>query len=92
MVNDLILQILIFAYASVGIISTIGYFPTIKDLYKHKRKSANINSYILWNLASGITFLYALFILSDLLLRIITGLNFACCVLILVLSLRLRNI
>lgn len=88
--GDLILQILIFAYASVGIIATIGYFPTIKDLYHHKRKSANINSYIIWILASGITFLYAMFILSDLLLRIITGLNFACCALILILSLRLK--
>lgn len=88
--KELLLQILIVCYASVGIIATIGYWPTIKDLYLHKKQSVNITSYVIWALASGITFLYALFILSDLLLRIITGLNFASCALILILSVNLK--
>ncbi|MBS3073431.1 hypothetical protein J4465_01385 [Candidatus Pacearchaeota archaeon] len=88
MVN-LLLQILIFAYASVGIIATIGYIPTIKDLWFHKKMSANISSYIIWTFCSAITFLYALLIISDLLLEIVTGLNFACCAIILILSILL---
>lgn len=78
-------QILIFAYASVGVIATIGYIPTIKDLWMHKKMSANISSYAIWTLCSGITFSYSLFILSDLLFRIVSGLNFACCAIILLL-------
>ena len=58
-------QLLIIAYASTGIVATIGYFPTIKDLWIHKRKSANIASYIIWTITTGIAFLYSLFILPD---------------------------
>ncbi len=83
------LTTIVFLYAVIGIISTIGYFPTIKDLL-HKKKSANIHSYIIWTLSGFIAFLYALFIISDLLLEIITGLNFASCAVILVLALRLK--
>ncbi len=44
--KEILLQILIFAYASVGIIATIAYWPTMKDLYHHKKPSAsNYNSY-----------------------------------------------
>jgi hypothetical protein len=87
--TNLLLQILIFAYASVGVVATIGYIPTIKDLWHHKKMSANISSYIIWTLTSGITFLYALFILPDMLFRIVSGLNFTCCAIILILSLSL---
>ena len=86
----LLLQLLIVAYASVGVVATIGYLPTIKDLYFRKKMSANISSYIIWTACSGTAFLYSLFILPDLLFRIVSGLNFACCALILILSLRLK--
>ncbi len=89
--TELFLTLLIIAYASVGVIATIGYIPTIKDLWIHKRKSANISSYIIWTLCAGITFLYALFILQDLLVRIVTGANFVCCAVILILSIRLKQ-
>jgi len=86
---ELLLRLLIWAYATVGIISTVGYIPTIKDLYHHKRKSANIDSYAIWTVSSAITLLYSLFILPDLLFQIVSGLNFVCCALILGLSIRL---
>ncbi len=76
-----LLIILSFLYASTGIVATIGYLPTIKDLLKRK-KSANISSYIVWTFCSLISFLYALIIVSDLLLEIVTGLNFLSCLLI----------
>ena len=83
-------QLLIIAYACVGIIVAIGYLPTIKDLWIHKKKSANITSYIIWTITTGIAFLYSLFILPDLLFRIVSGLNFVCCSVILLLSIRLK--
>jgi len=88
--KNLFLQILIIAYACVGIVATIGYFPTIKDLLIHKKKSANVNSYIVWTICASITFLYSLFILNDWLVRIVTGLNFASCAVVLILSLKLK--
>jgi len=84
---DVLLQILIIAYACAGVVATIGYWPTIKDLYFHRKKSANTSSYIIWTLCSGITFLYSLFILPDLLFRIVSGLNFMSCAIILAIRL-----
>jgi hypothetical protein len=89
--KELLLQILIVCYAFVGVMVVVGYWPTIRDLYHHKKKGANIKSYVIWTLTSAISFLYALFILSDLLLRIVVGLNFASCALVLLLSINLRN-
>jgi hypothetical protein len=87
----LLLQILTILYGICGVISIIGYFPTIKDIYKHKLLSANILSYVLWTFTTGITFLYGLFILDDLLFRIVSGMNFSACAIVLILSLALKN-
>jgi uncharacterized protein with PQ loop repeat len=86
---DLPLKIILFLYAGTGIVAAIGYLPTIKDLY-HKKPSANINSYIVWTLCAGISFLYAIMVISDLLLEIITGLNFLFCAVILILAIKLK--
>jgi len=85
----IITAIIAFLYAGTGIIATIGYIPTIRDLTK-KIASANIHSYIIWTSCASITFLYALLVISDLLLEIVTGLNFASCATILILALRLK--
>ncbi len=87
---EILLQLLIIVYAGTGVIATIGYIPTIKDLWIHKKKSANITSYIIWTFCAGSAFSYALFVLQDLLVRIVTGLNFVSCLVILVLALRLN--
>lgn len=86
---EFILTIIAFLYASTGIIATIGYLPTIKDLIR-KIANANIHSYIIWTFCSCITFLYALLVISDLLFEIVTGLNFASCAIILILALKLK--
>ena len=88
--TEILLQILILAYAIVGVVATIGYIPTIKDLWLHKKMSANVNSYLIWTVCSGITVLYSLFILPDLLFQIVSGLNFVSCALILLLSIVLK--
>ncbi|OGE19332.1 hypothetical protein A3J19_03695 [Candidatus Daviesbacteria bacterium RIFCSPLOWO2_02_FULL_41_8] len=89
--KEILLQALIVAYAGVGIVGFIGYWPTIKDLYYFRKPSANISSYTLWTIASGIAFLYSLFILPDLLFRIVSGLNFGACALVLFLSIRIKK-
>ncbi len=88
--DSVLLKIIIFAYASTAVIATIGYIPTITDLWLHKKKSANISSYVIWTVSSGISFLYALFILPDVLFQIVSGLGFLSCLFILVLSVILK--
>ncbi len=84
-----ILVIISFLYASTGVVATIGYLPTIKDLIKGKL-SANVSSYIIWTTCAFITFVYSLFVISDLLLEIVTGLNFLSCLIIWILAWRLK--
>jgi hypothetical protein len=85
--SELLLKILIFAYAATGIVSTIGYIPTMRDLLHHKKMSANALSYIIWSITSAIGLLYAIFILPDFLFIMVSALSFVCCAIILVLSL-----
>ena len=89
--KELLLNVLIVAYGGTGIVALVGYWPTIKDLYHHKKASANTSSYMLWTATGGITFLYAMFILPDLLLRIVTGINFVACLTVLILSIGLSR-
>lgn len=89
--KELLLQLLIITYAATGIIGLVGYWPTLQDLYRHKKPSANISSYILWSSTGGIGFLYSMFILSDLLLRIVSGINFFACITVLALSVSLNK-
>ena len=84
--KELFMQGLTISYALAGIICCIAYFPTIRDLYLHKKQSANITTYILWTITALITLLYSFFILHDILFRIISAANFVFCGLILYLS------
>ncbi len=88
--NELLLHLLSIAYGATGIIATIGYIPTMKDLYIHKKKSANINSYIIWTICSLIVVLYSIFILPDFLFITVSILNFVSCFIIFILSIRLK--
>jgi len=89
--QEILLRILTVAYACVAIVATLGYVPTIKDLYHHKKASANIYSYVLWSATSGVTFLYSIFILNDTLFRAVSGVNFLACAIVLLLSVRLAT-
>jgi hypothetical protein len=89
--KDFLLHALIIAFASIVLVDLIAYWPTIKDLYYRKKPSANITSFFLWTVTSLIAFLYSLFILSDLLLRIVSGAELVACSSILFLSLRLKR-
>ncbi|MBI2589018.1 hypothetical protein HYW35_02340 [Candidatus Saccharibacteria bacterium] len=89
--KEILKQTLILAYAGVGVVGLIAYWPTIKDLYHHQKPSANVSSYAIWTATSGTGFLYSLFILPDLLFRIVSGINFGACALVPFLSIRLKN-
>ena len=69
--KELFLEGVTISYAFAGIICCIAYFPTIRDLYLHKKQSANTTTYILWTITALITLLYSFFILPDTLFRII---------------------
>jgi hypothetical protein len=87
---NLLLNILSVFYAATGVAATIGYFPTIKDLLRGKMSSNN-HSYIIWATCGLIVFLYSLFILPDPLFIMVSGLNFICCALILILGLSIKQ-
>lgn len=89
--KEIVLYVIAIAYAGTGITGIVAYWPTIKDLYHHKKPSANVDSYILWTATGGIAFLYSLFILPDPLFIIVSGLNFGACALVLFLSVNLKN-
>ena len=88
--EEIFLKILTAAYACVGIISAIGYWPTIKDVYFHKKPSANISTYAVWTLTSGISLLYGTFILNDFFFRFVAGVGFVCCFTVLILTINLK--
>ena len=88
--KELLLQSLVIIYGITGIIGIVAYLPTIKDLFKGKA-SANVMSYLIWTTTAGIGFLYSLFILSDNLLRIVLGLNFLSCLIVLILRIKIKK-
>lgn len=88
--EDILLTLLISAYAITGIVDIIAYWPTIKDLYYYKKPSANFRSYFIWAITSFIAFMYSLFILQDLLFRIVSGMFFSANLCVLFLILRLK--
>ncbi len=88
--EGIFLQLMTIAYASVGVLSKIGYWPTIKDLYWHKKPSANINTYALWTMTTAVVLLYAALIIDNFWFRVVAVLDFMFCLTILSLSLHLK--
>ncbi|MBP9718650.1 hypothetical protein KBD59_05140 [Candidatus Gracilibacteria bacterium] len=89
--NNTLLDLLSAAYATVSFIGLIAYWPTIKDLYHHKKASANISSYVMWTSGYVITLLYSIFVLPDLLFQIVTLVNLVACATVLFLSIALSK-
>jgi len=88
--NALLISITIL-YAIAGVITIFGYMPTIKDLLNRK-DSANAESYLIWTICAAVSLLYVVVFISDLLLTILTALNFVSCLIILILDLNLKII
>lgn len=88
--SEVSIYILTFLYGLGGIITFIGYFPTIRDLW-HEKESANMNTYLIWTGTMIIASLYGLFILKDIPFIIVTNLNLTACSIILFLEIRFRQ-
>jgi len=88
---EFFLEIIKVAYGLVGVIGFAAYLPTIKDLYLHKKPSANVHSYYLWTLGTLIAMLYSFFILEDFLFRLVSTINFIACFVTLILIIGLSN-
>ena len=86
----LLLMIISVLYAGTGILATIGYLPTIKDLL-NKKASANLNSYIVWTSLGVVTFIYTFLIIQDFLLLTMTGLILISNSIVLILALKLNK-
>ncbi|MCU0652740.1 MAG: hypothetical protein MUD10_00580 [Candidatus Pacebacteria bacterium] len=86
---ELLIRILAVAYGSVGIIGIIAYWPTIRDLI-NKKPSANLSSYSIWVATNLVTFLYSLFVVDDLLFRLVSGAYLAVNTSVFLLRLRIK--
>jgi hypothetical protein len=89
--EEIFINVLSLAYGLVGVIGILAYWPTIVDLYHHKKLSANVMSFIMWTFSEGIAFMYSLFVLDDLLFRFVSGMHFLACLIILILSYNLKS-
>lgn len=88
---DWFIELIKYAYGFVGVIGFTAYLPTIKDLYLHKKPSANLHSYLLWTLTTCIATLYSNFVLHDFLFRLVSTMNFIACSTTLLLIVLLRK-
>lgn len=89
--REVIVEILVVSYGATAVLNIVAYWPTIKDLYINKKRSANTASYVLWSISTGIAFLYSLFILPDFLFRVVSGIFFILNALVLLFCLRLKK-
>lgn len=88
--KEIFIYALTLLYAIGGLVSFIGYLPTIKDLWK-KHPSANASTYAIWTITLVFTSLYGFFVLQNLVFNIVVNLQLAACSIILVLRLRLKK-
>ena len=82
------LTVLTVLYGTSGIVTFVGFFPTIYDLW-HRKKSANAGTYWIWTITTLLTSLYAIFIVHDLVFSIVISFQLAACAIVLILRLRL---
>jgi Na+/alanine symporter len=87
--SEKFITIITFLYAMSGIISFMGYMPTIKDLL-NKKMSSNILTYFIWTITTAIASLYGLILLEDLMFNIVVNLQLFACLIVLFLSIRVK--
>ena len=83
------IPIITFLYSIGGIITFLGFVPTMKDLWQEK-PSANISTYVIWTTTTIVTSLYGLFVLKNMVFNVVINLQVAACLIVLILSVRLK--
>jgi hypothetical protein len=86
--NDLFIKLLTVAYGAGGIVTFLGFMPTVRDLW-NKKPSANTWTYIIWTTTTVLTSLYGFFVLQNLIFNIVINLQLAACTIVLILRVRL---
>jgi len=87
--NDIFIQFLTLAYGLGGVVTFLGYMPTVRDLLKNK-PSANIGTYIIWTITTLFASLYGFFVLNNIVFSIVVNLQLLACSVVLILRIRLR--
>jgi len=86
--RELALTALTVLYGASGIVTFLGFMPTIRDLW-NKKPSANIATYWMWTTTTFITSLYGFFVLNNLVFNLVINLQLLACVIVLFMRLRL---
>jgi len=86
---DLFIKILTIAYGIGGIITILGYIPTMTDLW-NKKPSANISTYVIWTITTMVATLYGFFILNNILFNVVVTLQLIALIIILTLRIGLK--
>lgn len=89
--SEYLITILTISYGIVWIVATIGYIPTIKELYFEKKLNVNVKTYMIWSFTSFIMFMYWIFVLKDPLFIIISWFWHIFCLTIFLLGYQLEN-
>ena len=75
-------------YSVGGIVTFLGFYPTVRDLY-YGKPSANVSTYIIWTGTALIAVLYAATVLRDLTFSLVISLQLFAQIVILFLRIRL---
>lgn len=85
---EMFLTVLTVLYSIGGIVTFVGFVPTMVDLW-YKKPSANTYTYVLWTTTTLVTSLYGFFVLNNFVFNIVINLQLAACLIILILRIRL---
>jgi uncharacterized membrane protein YjfL (UPF0719 family) len=83
------LYILVFLYGLGGIVTFVGFVPTMIDLW-NKKPSANITTYVIWTATTFVISLYGFFIFNNLVFNIVINFQLLACLTVLILRIRLK--
>jgi hypothetical protein len=87
----MLINLLKILYGISGVITFIGFIPTIQDLIK-KKPSANLATYLVWTSTTLISSLYAVFIVKDLMFVTVINLQLVACLIISYLRFNILNV
>ena len=87
---EIFTSLLLLAYAAMVGVAILAFGPTIKDLWIEK-SGVNSTTYMVWLTNAAIGSLYALFIVGDFVMLLISSLYAVCCCVVLSLNWRFQR-
>ncbi len=80
--------IISFLYSLVGVVGLVGFIPQIIKIIKAENddSTVSISSWLLWSVTGLVSMLYGIIVVNDLLIIVITCINFVGCLLITILE------